>query len=178
MKNTEKMAQILRNEILLVFDINADKFTYKADSLGFIMEFIAYNYFIIKILYANGQINEKIKFMETKCEEIEMHNWVILLDDEIRLRIPDKYLTAREFNNKYTLRLENNKVIVLDDNGEKISELENSDKIKIHYLQGNIKYGMSIIVSLLDENNEWVNKIVVWNGEKFDILGNAKLRNI
>ena len=72
--------------------------------LNFRVEFAAYNYFWIGLAYERGSFIASIitgddhmildGFM-TWWEEIDLDDWIPKLAEDLRLRIPDKYLGAK-----------------------------------------------------------------------------------
>ena len=75
---------------------------------SFQFEFLAYDYFWVGIEYDKGLVTAYINSGENKVEisledwweKIILSDWIEQLDSELRLRIPDKYLDAKGWNNK------------------------------------------------------------------------------
>lgn len=72
----------------------------------FTIEFIAYNFYWIGIDYERGRITPyiitgshiiKLRNLSDWWEEMDLDSWTDRLMAEIRLRIPDKYLTEKNW---------------------------------------------------------------------------------
>lgn len=66
------------------------------------------------------------------------------------------------------------KVIVLDEKGNEISEIFNSESVYLMYLQKHPRFGIGIVASIKDENNHWNDKFLAYTNRKFVPVVNSR----
>lgn len=66
------------------------------------------------------------------------------------------------------------KVSVFDKNKEKLAEISNSDEIYLMYLQKHPRFGLTVVASIRDQNNNWNDSYLAFHSGKFEIVSNAR----
>ncbi len=66
------------------------------------------------------------------------------------------------------------RVIALSETGEHMAELDNSYIIYLMYLQKHPRFGLSVVVSIADQNGNWSDKYMSWVSGKFEIVSNSR----
>lgn len=78
-------------------------------------------------------------------------------------------------NNNILLMDENrSKVIALNEKGKIVKELKNSDKLFLMYLQKHPKFGLTVVASLMDKENNWKDHYLAFTSNYFEKASKAR----
>lgn len=106
-KDLKEKAKFIMAKIREYFEDKVCDFSYEivdeeSKEYDFVIDFTVYNFYAVTIFYYNGKYefsivynNQKIKILDLQeeCDDIVLQK----LQDELKLRIPDKYLMANSW---------------------------------------------------------------------------------
>lgn len=68
------------------------------------------------------------------------------------------------------LSKDRSELVAIDENGNVICKLNNSDNLYLMYLQKHPRFGLSVVASVKDENNNWSDKYISLVGDEFKVM--------
>ena len=67
-----------------------------------------------------------------------------------------------------------NSVIALDRKGKQVGEISSSNSVYLMYLQNHPRFGLSVVVSIKDDDEKWQDKYMSFTSGKFEVVSNSR----